>query len=240
MLAPKSPIPLYLQLKSELLASIEAGVWAPGDRMPGDEELGRTYGVSRATVRQALKELELAGLIERFRGRGTFLASAKLRHGPQHQLSHSLQAVGREPGWRVLAAEARPATPMLAAALEVAEGATLFFTRRLRLAGDVPIGVLVAHANVAPQRAPLAALETGSSTDYLAEVSNLNGARAERTLEAVSADAEEATLLGVRQGAPMLRVRRILRAADGRPLEHFLGTYRGDRFQYQTDGALRG
>ena len=242
MLEARSPIPLYLQLKQRLLAGIEAGRWSPGDRIPGDEALQERYGVSRTTVRQALRELELAGLITRHRGRGTFVATPKLSHGPDspHRLSHTLRSQGIQPGWELLVAGAAEAAPEVAAALGVTAGSPVFQSSRLRLAGEEPIGHLVAHARVDPGSVDPASLVRGGSFDYLAATGRLAGGHAERVLEAVSAEAEQARLLGVELGAPMLRVRRILTGADGQPLEHLLGTYCGTRFQYLTSGRVAG
>ena len=77
-----SPLPLYHQLKQVLLERITRGEFRPGVPLPGDHELVHSYRLSRTTVRQALRKLELTGVITRQRGRGTFLAGPKLRHGP--------------------------------------------------------------------------------------------------------------------------------------------------------------
>ena len=240
MLQSDSPIPLYHQLKQLLIAQIEAGRWAQGDCMPGDQNLQRFFGVSRTTVRQAMRELELAGLITRHRGRGTFVAPPKLSHGPDapHRLSHTLRARGISAGWVLLEMASLPASRSVAGALGLDEGSFVLRTSRLRLAGEQPIGHLVAHANTSPELVAREDLLRGDSFHYLAPTGLLPGARAERVLEAVVSDADEGALLGIETGAPLLRVRRVLFGADGAPLEHFVGSYRGDRFQYLTSGNL--
>ncbi len=80
-------------------------------------------------------------------------------------------------------------------------------------------------------------LGDGRSPDYLAADNRLAGARADRFIEAIAAEEEEAALLGVEVSAPMLLVQRLLVTAGGRPLEDFRGIYRGDQFQYLTSGA---
>lgn len=72
----RSYIPLYRQLDAILRDQIAGGQLQPGDRFPPETELCVQYGVSRATVRQALEALEDDGLIERTAGRGTFLRAA--------------------------------------------------------------------------------------------------------------------------------------------------------------------
>lgn len=71
-------VPLYYQLQEVLKEQIESGLWRPGDALPSEPELARTFHVSRVVVRQALAILEDDRQIVRIRGRGTFVAQPKL------------------------------------------------------------------------------------------------------------------------------------------------------------------
>ncbi|HEX5192647.1 MAG TPA: GntR family transcriptional regulator [Solirubrobacteraceae bacterium] len=71
-------MPLYYQLQEVLKERIESGIWRPGDALPSEPELARGFGVSRVVVRQALAILEDDRQIVRQKGRGTFVARAKL------------------------------------------------------------------------------------------------------------------------------------------------------------------
>ena len=73
-----SLIPFYIQLMDTLRAKITQGEWQPGDQLPGEHTLCDTYGVSRTVVRQALRELELEGLIYRRKGKGSFVSKPKI------------------------------------------------------------------------------------------------------------------------------------------------------------------
>ena len=68
-----APVPLYHQLAEYLRQQIEQGPWQPGDFFTTEEELQKTFQVSRATVRRALQQLMAEGLLERITG-GTFIA----------------------------------------------------------------------------------------------------------------------------------------------------------------------
>ncbi len=68
-------MPLYLQVKDALLHKMSAGHFRPGDRLGTEGELMRSHGVSRITIRKALDLLQQDGIIERFAGKGTFMAS---------------------------------------------------------------------------------------------------------------------------------------------------------------------
>lgn len=232
-----SPVPLYHQLKEILLAQIADGAWAPGHMVPREQDLQDRYALSRTTVRQAMRELELGGHVTRYRGRGTFVSSPKLSHSPQpkESLSDTLIERGMRPGWTVLGAGDAAIDRALAPQLGVSEGDEVYRIERLRLANDEPIGVHTAW--VAPRFRRFAVdaeLATGGSLDYLRASNALDGSHADRILEAVPATAREAELLDVDVGAPMQQVSRLVTSADGAPIEALRAVYRGDRFQYRV------
>lgn len=72
-LNPADPRPLYQQLAAQLREQIRSGVLAPGDQMPTESQLERTFGTSRNTVRLALNVLRSEGLLRSQQGRGTFV-----------------------------------------------------------------------------------------------------------------------------------------------------------------------
>ena len=98
------PIPLYHQLKTLLLEQIRTGEMKPNDRLPAEDELAATHRVSKATVRQALNELAVAGVLRREQGRGTFVAEPKLAQGPREMTSFTddMRSRGFHPASKVL------------------------------------------------------------------------------------------------------------------------------------------
>ena len=221
----ESRLPLYYQLTELLLDSIRRGDWRPGDMLPTEQQLQEQHQLSRTTVRQALRELELEGVVRRYRGRGTFVAEPKVTHNQQQ---------GMRPGWLVLGAEWVAAPPEAAERLKIAPEDECFRLRRLRLADGDPIAYHIAF--VAPAFADAideSALGEGGSLRYLRGGDYLKNSLADRYIEAVSASEEEAQQLGIDHGDPLLLIRRLVVSEDQRPIEHFRGVYRGDRFQYQ-------
>lgn len=65
MVKVESAVPLYKQIVHDLVSRIESGVYSEGDKLPTETELMEEYGVSRITVRSAIKELEDADIVER-------------------------------------------------------------------------------------------------------------------------------------------------------------------------------
>ena len=68
-------LPLYYQIEEQLRTRIDSGEWTEGARIPSEPELAQTYGVSRATIRQAISNLESSGFLRRKQGLGTFVST---------------------------------------------------------------------------------------------------------------------------------------------------------------------
>src|SRR5215813_15372369 len=118
------PIPLYHQLKTLLLEQIRTGEIKPNDRLPAEDDLAATHGVSKATVRQALNELAVAGVLRREQGRGTFVAEPKLAQGPREMTSFTdeMRSRGFHPTSKVLKQEVIKAEADVAEKLRLPEG----------------------------------------------------------------------------------------------------------------------
>lgn len=79
MIDKNSPIPVYYQLKNDLIKKISEGLWKPGDCIASERELCELYGVSRMTIRQAIGELVQEGILMRIKGKGTFVCDQTLK-----------------------------------------------------------------------------------------------------------------------------------------------------------------
>lgn len=230
-----SPIPLYYQLQKLLVDHINSGKWQAGDMLPTEEQLMEQYGLSRTTVRQSLKEMELDGLISRFRGRGTFVSRPKLSHSPEphYSLTDVLLKQGAKPGWKVISAGWSPAPAEVVQRLALVGDTTAYCLQRVRLADDELIGYHVAY--LAPAWADAVdetALARGGSLHYLSGKDYLEGSYANRIIEAIAAPGSIARRLEVERGSPLLLIRRLVYSREGKPIEDLQAMYRGDRFQY--------
>ena len=205
--------PAWAQIDARLSDRIASGGLAPGERLPPERELAATLGVSRMTVRQALDALARRGLVERGVGRGTFVRAARpeLRLDGPLGLTAELAAQG-------LRAEAR----VLIAAVEGDE----LHVRRLRSTGGRP---LVLEDSWLPAARFPGLLEhdlSGSLYALMRDVYAAAPARASERIRALAAD-EEAAVLGVRPGAPLMLVEREAVAADGERVERARDLHRG-------------
>lgn len=239
----RSYIPLYVQVKDALEDLIESGGLVSGEQLPGEPELCRIFDVSRTVVRQALRDLELQGLILREKGKGTFVAEPKLREGLFQELTgfyEDMAGKGRPPVSQILKQEIIPAPPRIAGYLRLRAGAEVVHIDRLRFVDGEPL-VLVASYLPAARCPGLEQVDLArrSLYEYLESAHGIVIARGRRVLEAVPASEYEAGLLGVKKGAPLILLDSISYLADGSPIEYYHALHRGDRSRFEVE-LLRG
>lgn len=232
------PIPLYHQLKTLLLERIRTGEMKPNDRLPAEDELAATHGVSKATVRQALNDLAVAGVLRREQGRGTFVAEPKLAQGPREMTSFTdeMRSRGFHPTSKVLNQDVIEAEADIAEKLRVTEGALVMRLKRLRLADDEPMGIQTAYLSLAlAPRLEEEEFTNASLYDALERKYSLWPARAQETYVAVLLDRADAKLLKVAAASPALSAERVSYLSSGQPLEVTYSIMRGDRYQIVLD-----
>jgi GntR family transcriptional regulator len=235
MVVRASPIPLYLQIEEELRDQIESGRLGPLAQVPSESELADTFGVSRMTARKALERLVGDGMLFRQPGKGTFVAPLKLAHGASQGLSFSaaMRAQGLRCATHVLEAGLVRAPSNVARTLGLPVGAQAVAMRRLRIVEDVPVAI---HMSYLP--AGLSSLLDADLSGSLSELMASVGARVERsedTVEAVLATGDEAELLHVSQGAPLVFIRGTAYAATNEPVRFTEALYPGERWRFRLD-----
>ena len=234
---PASSDPLYLQLTQALAADIASRRLNPGQKLPSERQICETYGVSRVTARRALRALVEEGVVESSRGRGWFVANGPISEPPNMLLSFSAmgRARGLQPASRVLVQRVRPAALDEADALTIAPGAEIFELQRLRLLDGYPVAV--DRSRIPLLRCP-SLIDVNFEHASLYEVLNAHGgdvpSYADYTVEAVAADADDADLLELDPGGPVLVTTALTYDQDQRPLELGHMVYRGDRYRFRA------
>lgn len=234
---PYSYVPKYHQLFGILRTKIENGEWEPNQSIPSERELEKTYNISRTTIRQALSLLDDYGYIYRELGRGTFVAPPKLQNS-LHELTSftgDMEERGLKPGHKILNLEYVEPPTVVRQQLELPDSVNkVLYIERLRYADDVPIGIHYAYLPL-NENEPITEEEIdeyGSLYDLLQSKYNLIPAEADETLEATIADANEAKLLGINKGAPLLLIERTVWSQNRKTMEFVRILYRGDRYKY--------
>jgi len=235
-----APVPMYHQLKAWLSGRILSGELAPGEQLPGELELCEQLHVSRGVVRQALAELRYDGLVERRRGKGTFVAAPKTAEGlisGSRGLAEDAWLRGSAIDSTVLVLRERPADATTALLLELEPDERVVELGRLRSLDGEP-HVLVTTFLPAALVPGLTALDLGGSASLyriLRERYGLPILSCVRRVEAAVADARQAHLLRLTRGDPLLVLRSTAYTSGHRPLEHFVAYHRADRSAFEVE-----
>ena len=229
---------MYHQILQGLTGRIESGEVGVGDRLPSEADLVAEFGVSRTTARRALDELRRQGLVRREPGRGTFLASPRLRSNLAylHSFSEETERWGYTPGVRLISQEERAADEEVAARLGVEVGEKVLFVRRLRLADERPIFVCNSHLPI--ERFPAlkdADYGTVSLTRLLEERTGRKVEHARQWIGAATAAEDVAELLEIQAGVPVLKIRRVTCVTGEEPAEVVEAFFHPERYQHYNE-----
>jgi GntR family transcriptional regulator len=221
----------YPIVRAALLEQV--GAMQPHDPLPNERELAQQFGVSRMTLRRALKELVDDGLVYAVRGQGTFVAERRISKGSDlTAFSEDMRARGLTPSSRLITARVTEAPDNVAYDLELEPGAAVFELVRVRLADRLPMCVEHSHL---PERFFRGLLEQdleGSLHEVFRTVYRTQAVRAEQTMSAVNLSSRQAELLGTKRGTAALCVVRITSDGRGRLIERSTSVYRGDRYDF--------
>lgn len=233
---PIAAAPLYAKLRDSLRAEIRAGRYRDGSPMPSEASLGRRFGVSRITVRQALSELCNEGLIYKVNGRGSFVDAPKAHQSLQRLegFGEAMSRLGFSSTNRVLRMREIAAAPAIAARLAVAPGKPVTEIIWVRILDAAPFCYEISYVPTdIGALLPAAELARRDMFAILEEDHGMRLGNAELRIEAILASAVHAKHLGTRLGQPCLRIERLTRRANGAPVNFDFLTFRGDAFQYR-------
>ncbi|TDW66445.1 GntR family transcriptional regulator [Kribbella pratensis] len=227
-------VPLHYVVKTRLVEVVEG--LGEGAALPPERVLAKEFGVSRWTMRQAIRELIADGRLRARQGQGTFVATPKLVQ-PLALVSYTeaLRAQGHTPAREVVEFDELPADAVLADRLGIAEGEPVHRLERVLFADGQPIGLETTY--LAVERFPTlkAVLDpTGSLYRCLTDQLGVRFGEGEELVETVIATPREAELLKATQSLPMLLLHRTSRDTAGRPIEAVRSLYRGDRVGFRA------
>ena len=233
--------PLYQQIKSLILQSLQAGAWKPGEMIPSEMELAARYRVSQGTVRKAIDELAADNLLMRRQGKGTFVATHAERH-VQYRFLRLLPDAGDRneegPAQRyIISCRTVKGLAEICKLLAVPTGESLIHVRRVL----VFAGVSTILEDIWLPGSNFKGLSAEHMRDYpgatyaMFEVEyGVRMVRAEEKLRAVLPDAAQADLLQVDTATPLLSVERVAYTYNDVPMELRRGLYRTDTHHYSN------
>jgi GntR family transcriptional regulator len=235
-LAPgQSPLPLYVQIRDNLRRKILEGSYVIHERLPSENELMNAFGVSRITIRQALRDLHNEGLVFSAQGKGTYVSKPKAVQNVQRLqgFGEAMAAQGYEATAHLLSIQERKPPKAVAAALHLLTGEDVVEVKRVRYLNREAVCVENSYFPLDIGRRMFGVDLSGDIFPLLENHFGIALGRADIGLDATLADEETLHLLGLKPGEPILRVERLTHDRAGRPIDFEYLCYRGDAFKYQ-------
>ncbi len=238
----ESQLPLYVQFKNYIKEKIESAELEPGMKLPSESYFIKQFDVSRIVISQALKELAYEGLINRYRGKGTFISEPKITQGFAQRLigfKEDSAEKGMITKTKVLGKKIVMADKDLAGALKLNVGEKIIRIARLRyLVKEIDTPNHISITNLPLKLCPKLIdvdLTDQSLYAYLKDEYQLVIAKGLRIIEAIPADEHQAQLLEIKRGTPLLKLKSIGYKSDGEPVEYYESVYRGDKVQFEVE-----
>ncbi len=234
MLERKNAQPLYVQARNILLSRIENAEYGVNEKIPSESELCQEFGISRMTVRSVLTELVRDGKLYRIQGKGTFVAEPKFVADSTSYVGirEQLEKQGYEVSTVVLSVDIIDCPAAIARIMNLNLSEQVYYIQRVRNVKEIPLSL---HKSYIPVCYSPGLEHSDFCNDQLCEILskkyNLNRVSVTETLESSSASEEEARLLKIRKGYPLLYLCDSIFDKDGRIFEYSTVAFRGDKIQ---------
>ena len=235
-------MPVHANIARWLTDLIGRGELVPGDRLPREDRFAASLGVSRMTLRQALATLEGKGTLERKTGRlgGTFVREPRIECDLTGMagFTEQMRRAHVRAGARVVRAVLVPANAKVAAALAVPRGAPVHEIVRVRTARREPLAIERSYFPVEPFPGLLDHGLSGSIYSLLARTYGQRPTSATEALEPVIARWDEAEMLKVDTGSPLMLITRTAFTTAGLAIEFARDLFRPDRIRISLQTGI--
>ncbi|MFJ6494673.1 GntR family transcriptional regulator [Streptomyces virginiae] len=230
----------YLEIAEALRRAILSGELPVGAHLPSESDLAARWSASRGTVRQAVATLAAEGLIGSRQGARRIVLRRERRHsfGELNSFAQWAEGLGHRAASRFLTRTRRPATAEEAERLALPQGTEILAVLRLRLLDGEPTMVeRTAYADWVAAAVEALPVDCRSVMDSLAEDSGVTAHYGEHLIDALPAGSEDARLLQIRRGGPLLRQRHVSATATGRPIEWSDDRYRAGSVTFSVSNS---
>jgi GntR family transcriptional regulator len=227
--------PIYLQISDLIRNDIESGKLKVGDRIWSERYIVEEFKVSRNTAKEAIEELARNGLVTRLQGHGTFVSDNRVSFGLQRMTSFSeeMEMRGLHPSSRLLSHTRVLADSNLSQKLGIQFEEPVYRLERLRLADDRPMAHHVSFVPVS--RCPNLDRFDFSNLSLFSVLEQEYGLKLtwqEMVLTPVIAHKDEAAILNIKMGVPLLRSDGVAFLEDDTPIEAHQILFRSDLYQF--------
>ena len=231
-----SIVPLYKQLKELILDDIKKGKLKPNQKIPTEQELSEKYQISRITVRKALAQLVDEEVLARKQGKGTYVQEPKiisdLNNG--NSFTNLCRRNGKVPGGRTLQLMLTEPSDRDIRELQLEPGEQVIHIQRLRTADNEPVMLENIYFPGHLKNILTEDLDDKSLYEVLREKYGLRDGDFKMEIGMSECTGQEASLLEVRSGTPLMLVRELIYDQYNRPLHRTKSLLRGDKMKYIT------
>ena len=237
------PTPLYFQLYKILKNGILDGSFENGTLLPTEGQLSKEFDVSRITSKRAMDELARENLVERQRGRGTFVTHESLAtpmHAPMVGMLQEIESIGQSSTALVLQCKMKKPPRHIRQLLGVADDQNILQLRRVRQNDNIRFGYYNSWTRLVSLPENPNVFEHTPRMSYFRS-GGLKVSFIEQSLTACAANAEAARALRVERGTPLLSLTRLAfrdRHSQGFPVDYLKVLYHPERFEYRIDLEL--
>lgn len=232
MLERTNALPLYVQARNVLLARLENEEYKVNEKIPSESELCKEFGISRVTLRSVLTELVRDGKLYRIQGKGTFVAEPKITADTISYVGirEQLEQQGYDVSTVVLSVDVIDCPRSVAKAMELEQGEPVYHIQRLRKVKGIPLSIHNSYI-------PVSRCPNLQNNDFcnvqlcniLSDNYDLRRSSVSETLESVVAREDEAALLNIGKGHPLLRLCDVISDKNGFVFEYSTVVFRGDK-----------
>lgn len=228
-----SYIPFYEQIVLQVRSAIQCGTLKPGELFYSEGELAKKLGISKMPIRQAFRRLKAEGFLLTSKGRKPVIraGSTPMDFQSLHGFTEEVRGGGHVPSAKLLEVIRIPADAEVAAKLKLDMEDPIYRLKRLRFIDGAPVALETTHlpAVLFPEL-ETRALETESLYSIIERTYGRRLKMGEERLSAITAEAEEATLLGVEVGFPLLNAQRFVYDVYDVPVEFGYSLIRADQY----------
>lgn len=225
------PVPMYYQLKKLIQDMIKDGRLKSGDMLPTELELSDMFGISRTTTRQAIMELVMEGALYRVKSKGTFVSETRVVQDFANVIraSHNLlEKQNVTTKTKVLQLRLEKANDLVSKMLQINQDEEVVHLQRLRFVNGDPNVLADAYLPSLCKDMLDMDMNITGLYQFLDMKEETTPVKAVRALEAISADAEEAKMLGIKEGDPIQLTTSVTYTKEGMPIEYSIAKFRGD------------
>ncbi len=231
MIKKDNGVSYYQQLSEILIDQIKNGIFRPGNQLPSEMDLSKTYKLNRHTVRQAVEILQEEGFIYKIKGKGTFVSNKKVPYkvSKKTRFTTSILAAGLNPDAKLLTSYEITAGTRFARRLEITPSDKVTVLEILRFIDNIPFCYTTSF--LSSGRFPgLTDLLKDSFSLYrlLKDHFGVEALRASSSFEVSMPEDPDMEILQISQKVPLLVVKSVSKDSEGNIVEYCSTKFRGD------------